>query len=120
MQHMTAGKIAEAVGGRILWGDSGTPVIDICTDSRLPKGGELYVPILGERVDGHRFIEGALEKGAVATFTSLHDAVEELPESVRSAELSNTVWIRVGDTRGALQMLGKYCRSCSVFFTVKL
>ena len=112
MQHMTAGKIAEAVGGRILLGDPETPIIDICTDSRLPKGGELYVPILGERVDGHRFIEGALKKGAVATFTSQHDAVEELPESVRSEELTNTVWIRVDDTRGALQMLGKYCRSC--------
>lgn len=125
MQHMTAGKIAEAVGGRILWGDPQTPVVDICTDSRLPKGGELYVPILGERVDGHRFIEGALEKGAVATFTSQHDHVEDLPESVRGAgcaeetvtaentnDLCHTVWIRVEDTRSALQMLGKYCRSC--------
>lgn len=113
MQHMTAAMIAQAVGGRILWGDSETPVIDICTDSRLPKGGELYVPILGERVDGHRFIEGALKNGAVATFTSQHDSVEELPESVKeNGELADTVWIRVNDTRGALQALGKFCRSC--------
>ncbi len=121
MQHMTAGKIAEAVGGRILWGDPETPVIDICTDSRLAKEGELYVPILGERVDGHRFIEGALKKGAIATFTSQHDTMEDLPESVRQTQniedienfvdLSKTVWIRVDDTRGALQTLGKYCRS---------
>lgn len=136
MQHMTAEIIAKAVGGRILWGDPQTPVLDICTDSRQAKGGELYVPILGERVDGHRFIEGALRNGAIATFTSQHDKVEDLPESVRGvetnaasagiltekgvpagecpcrpADLSATVWIRVDDTRGALQTLGKFCRS---------
>ena len=112
MQHMTAGMIAEAVGGRILWGDPQTPVTDICTDSRMPKGGELYVPILGERVDGHRFIEGALKTGAIATFTSQHHSAEDLPESVKkSGELADTVWICVEDTRGALQTLGKYCRS---------
>ncbi len=131
MQHMTAGKIAEAVGGRILWGDPQTPVWDICTDSRQAKAGELYVPILGERVDGHRFIEGALKNGAIATFTSQHASVEDLPESVRgrnaamsdltgqdkktareeAALLASTVWICVEDTRGALQMLGQYCRS---------
>ena len=100
MQHMTAAMIAQAVGGRIIWGDPETPVIDICTDSRLPKGGELYVPILGERVDGHRFIEGALKNGAVATFTSQHDSVEDLPESVKDdGELAGTVWICVDDTR---------------------
>lgn len=33
-------------------------------DSREIKGGELYIPIVGEKFDGHDFILDALEKGA--------------------------------------------------------
>lgn len=99
---MTAGEIAEAVGGYLLCGNPDTPVNDICTDSRQAKAGDLYVPIIGERVDGHRFIENTLQSGAAAAFTSEHDAV---------TDESGAVWIRVEDTRAALQALGKYCRS---------
>lgn len=111
MQHITAGQIARAVGGQILCGAPETPVLDICTDSRKAKKGDLYVPILGERVDGHRFIEGALKNGAVAVFTSQHGSEEECAAAVSDVEELSPVWIHVSDTRGALQALGKYCRS---------
>jgi len=35
-------------------------------DSRLASAGFLFVAMPGERVDGHRFIEAAVERGAVA------------------------------------------------------
>lgn len=38
-------------------------------DSRLVRGGELFVPIVAER-DGHDFIPDALERGAAAYMTS--------------------------------------------------
>ena len=38
---------------------------------RKIKPGDLFVPIIGERVDAHRFIESALHTGA-ATLTSQH------------------------------------------------
>ena len=34
-----------------------------CYDSRDVKGGDLYIPIVGERFDGHEFIIPALENG---------------------------------------------------------
>lgn len=125
MEHMTAGEVAKAVGGRILTGDPNQAVTDICTDSRRCKPGDLYVPILGERVDGHRFIEGAIAQGAAAVFTSEHTAEdfrtagqgdgETEPSGSgtghRKTECSGIVWIQVEDTRAALQKLGGYCRN---------
>lgn len=129
MEHMTAGEIAKAVGGLLLAGDPEQAVTDICTDSRQCKLGDLYVPILGERVDGHRFIGGAIARGAVCVFTSEHTGAdpdgtgdkEEIPDGAGDKEeasagagdktgIPRTAWIQVEDTRAALQKLGGYCR----------
>ena len=114
MERMTAGQIAEAVGGRLLCGEGDIPVTDICTDSRLIKAGDLYVPVRGGRVDGHRFMAGAFAAGAAASFTSEHDTAEELEdvrkETGRTKDRHPAV-IRVEDTISALQKLGKYCRN---------
>ena len=37
------------------------------TDSRAQLEDGLYVPIQGARVDGHRFLEGAKNQGAIVT-----------------------------------------------------
>ena len=37
------------------------------------KGNDLFVPLIGEKVDAHRFIEQAFGAGAVAVLTSEHD-----------------------------------------------
>ncbi|PIR43652.1 hypothetical protein COV24_01615 [candidate division WWE3 bacterium CG10_big_fil_rev_8_21_14_0_10_32_10] len=36
----------------------------VCLDSRLVKKGEYFVPVKGDVLDGHKFIGGALKKGA--------------------------------------------------------
>lgn len=51
--------------------DANAPVRAVSIDTRTLDPGDLYVPIIGERLDGHRFIDMAFEKGAVAC---LHDA----------------------------------------------
>ncbi len=37
---------------------------NICTDSRSIKKGDFFVPIIGERFDGHKFIDSAMKQGA--------------------------------------------------------
>lgn len=100
MEQKTAAWIAQAAGGRILCGDEDTAVTGICTDSRKAKEGDLYVPVIGAQVDGHRFIGAAFMAGAAASFTS----EGERPQG--EAFPAGGVLIGVEDTRAALQRLG--------------
>lgn len=53
-----------------------TEVVSITTDSRQAEPGCLFVPIVGERVDAHKFIPQVMEAGAMATLSEqvLEDA----------------------------------------------
>ncbi|MGI6004847.1 MAG: UDP-N-acetylmuramoyl-tripeptide--D-alanyl-D-alanine ligase [Christensenellales bacterium] len=45
---------------------AGIIITGVCTDSRRAASGDLFIPIRGERFDGHDFIASALESGATA------------------------------------------------------
>lgn len=98
MEHITVRDILEATGGTLLCGDADTELQDICIDSRIVKEGDLFVPIIGERVNAHRFIEQTLKVGA-ATLTSEHYAMN-----------SQKPYIKVKDTCQALTDIGFYLR----------
>ena len=60
--------VAAAVGGTLVdCPDPGGRVTGAAADSRLVGAGDLYVAIVGERVDGHGFAAAAHAAGAVAT-----------------------------------------------------
>lgn len=99
MEDVTVKDIVEATKGVLLCGDENTPVSELCTNSREIKQGALFVPLLGEKVDAHRFIESALETGA-ATLTSEHDSVI----------LAEKPYIRVNNTLTAMQAIAKWQR----------
>ena len=42
-----------------------TEITGIAIDSRKVKQGDLFIPFLGENVDGHNYIESAFEKGEI-------------------------------------------------------
>ena len=100
MYNIKVKDIVEATGGRLLSGDENIPLGDICIDSRKIKEGDLFVPIVGNKIDAHRFIESALEKGA-ATLTQHH----------RGVVISDKPYIQVTDTEKALQDIGIYIRN---------
>lgn len=71
MKNLTLENLARVCGG-IYRGakDAEQKEVDsITTDSREARPGCLFVPIVGERVDGHRFIGDVMEKGALATLS---------------------------------------------------
>lgn len=100
MENITVKDIVEMTGGVLLCGDENTIVTDVCINSKEIKDGDLFVPIIGENVDAHRFIESALEVGA-ATLTSEHDGVI----------IAEKPYIRVDNTQVALQRIGAGIRS---------
>ena len=78
MKNLTLENIANVCNG-IYRGDEKsrwTEVTAITSDSRQAAPGCLFVPIVGERVDGHSFIPNVMEAGALATLSQ-----KELPEA---------------------------------------
>lgn len=104
MEHVFVRDLVEAVGGKLLCGNPEASVARIKLDSRQVEPGDLFVPIIGERVDGHKFIPQVLALGAAAVLTSEHEAVQ-------SEESNQAAWIRVADTKAALQDIGRYLRA---------
>lgn len=96
--------IAEAVSGTLAWGQEEAFVHHVSTDSRDVKDGTLFVPIIGERVDAHRFIPEVLAQGAVCVFSSDH-----------TVQGDTGACIYVEDTLAAMQRLATWYRS---LFTV--
>lgn len=58
----TINEIAAATGGRIV-GRTAGEVTAVSTDSRSVAPGQLFIPLRGERFDGHTFIREVSEKG---------------------------------------------------------
>lgn len=56
-------------------------VTNIVTDSRAITPGCLYIPIIGERFDGHHFIQSALDNGAICSLTE--NAIESAQNLIR-------------------------------------
>ncbi len=71
MEKISLNHIASAVSGQILFGqDLLRREIDyIDTDSRNIHENSLFVPIVGDRFDGHSYLETALSAGALACLT---------------------------------------------------
>ncbi|MEP7127361.1 MAG: UDP-N-acetylmuramoyl-L-alanyl-D-glutamate--2,6-diaminopimelate ligase, partial [Chitinophagales bacterium] len=79
---------------------SGTTDIEItgvCFDSRKVKAGSLFIATKGTVVDGHEFINAAIEKGAVAVVF----------ENLTELKKNNVSYIRVGDSALALAIIAE-------------
>jgi len=97
MLTITASDIAAAVGGK-LYGEGS--VVSVSTDSRHIEANCLFVPLVGERFDGHAYIDSALEKGAAGCLCA------QLPETLQEGKF----YVAVADTRLALKALASWYR----------
>lgn len=71
-------------------------ITGIAIDSRKVKEGDLFIPFLGENVDGHNYIESAFEKGAAASLTLKEDFTSD----------NNIIYVK--DSYVAIQALAKH------------
>lgn len=101
MQPMTVTEIASAVKG-VWWNPSEqVPVVSaVSTDSRRIVPGNLFLPWVGEKFDGHLFIDAALDAGAAGCLCA------KLPQNIREDKF----YIKVADTRLALRDLASAYR----------
>lgn len=66
MINTTLGQIADICGGQ-LQGSADTFLEGVSINSRQLVEGGLFIPIVGEKFDGHEFVTSALSEGAVAS-----------------------------------------------------
>lgn len=96
MIETTVREIASMLHASVLGPDT-VKIQGICIDSRKVENSHLYVPLIGQRADGHTFIEQVKEKGcAAALWQKDHTPYPE-----------NIALVLVEDTLKALQNLAK-------------
>lgn len=100
MKNMTLKNIAMACRGTYIGSEEAQEleVSGVAIDSRLVEAGFLFVPIRGERVDGHTFIASVFAKGAAAVLSQ-----ERLTDAAGP-------YILVESTKQALKDLASYYR----------
>ena len=100
MQKMACKEILEAVNGSLICGDKDLEIYSICTDSRKNVEGSLFVPLKGEKFDGHKYISEVFSRKASACITE---------EDIDYIE--NKTVIKVKDTKKALIDIARYYRN---------
>ena len=100
MEPMTVREIMQAVDGQMLgeFGDLNREIGRVETDSRTIHPGSLFVPLSGERFDGHAYINAALEGGAAGCFT----------QRERESYVPGKFYIKVESAQKALWDLARY------------
>lgn len=113
---LTIADVIEALGNdRPEWASE--EITCAVVDSRIATKGSLFAAVQGENVDGHDFIDEAIENGAILVFVQ-----EPLPSRYRVLELHQAdiptniekidtpFCIRVDDTIAAIQQTARFWR----------
>ncbi|MFZ1699577.1 MAG: UDP-N-acetylmuramoyl-L-alanyl-D-glutamate--2,6-diaminopimelate ligase [Pyrinomonadaceae bacterium] len=87
---ITVNDVANALGALAVGDTSGTSR-DVTHDSRQAREGTLFVAIKGATVDGHRFVDDVMRRGAAGVISEF-----DPPEDFAGA------WLKVADARVAL------------------
>ena len=87
---VTLREIAEKLNAEIS-ADENAVVSDVTHDSRQVGTGSLFVAVRGLTMDGHRFVEDVMRRGAVGIISEF-----DAPENFQAA------WLKVSDARKAL------------------
>ena len=72
-------------------GDKDIDILDITFDSRKVSEGSLFFAVRGSQVDGHDYIEKAIEKGAKAIVCEL--LPKELADNVTYIQVDNSAYV---------------------------
>lgn len=103
MEEISVKEIVAATKGRLLQGLDSMVINHVSTDSRDVKEKTLFIPIIGERVDAHDYVQDVINSHAFAVLISR--------ESMDIQTDGKQAVIYVEDTKDALQDLAAYYRS---------
>lgn len=105
MREFTIAEVVSAVKGRLICGSGDGSVLNVCTDSRLAKPGDLFFPLIGEKNNGHDYLAQVFERGCRSVIVS---EPEKIPKRAFLSDGMQPDVILVENTTKALQDLAAY------------
>lgn len=100
-------EIVKASNGKLIQGNSQLIARGYNLDSRLIEKDFFYIPMIGEKVDGHIFIKSVVEKGAIGSFVQEGIMIDK--EEIKNLN-PDFALIEVKDTLTAMQDIARYNR----------
>lgn len=101
-------QLVQAVGGELLTGNPAQLIKNVTIDSREQAEEALFVPIIGEKTDGHKYVKGALENGAKTLFMQKESVYKD--EILELAGKTEASVVAVKNTVTALQQFAAWYR----------
>jgi len=102
MSSIGASELVLAVMGRQIAGRTERVFTGVCTDSRSVRKGDLFIALVGKRLDGHDFVSEAVRQGAAGVVVSRECFVGD--------DARDVVVVMVDDTIRALMRLAAWHR----------
>ncbi|MBK5245944.1 MAG: UDP-N-acetylmuramoyl-tripeptide--D-alanyl-D-alanine ligase [Peptostreptococcaceae bacterium] len=111
MKTLTLEQINHAVKGTLICQATELLIKGVSTDSRTVKAGELFIPLIGEHLDAHKFIPQAIANGCSAVLVNRSyyekNALSQNPSQKADASVE-IPFIECEDTTKGLQDLARY------------
>ena len=101
MRETSVRELIAATGGVLIFGNEDAVFSNIVIDSREANKNSLFVPVVGEKNDAHKFLESVYDAGCRVAISSRRDIFSKPDFNI----------VLVEDTLKALQSLGIYLRS---------
>jgi len=95
----TVWTIAQTSRGTVTSGDPATVIDTITTDSRELGKNNLFIPLIGEKYDGHNFIKPLTENRRIRSFLTMREGYTDI------AAMNNISEIQCADTMEALGLI---------------
>lgn len=102
--------IVNGAKGKLINGDLKRDINNFIIDNREENNGAFFIPIVGEKVDAHKFITASVKNGLAGFFINESLEGKEEIEKVSLEENKDIVIIEVSDTLKALYELAVYNR----------
>lgn len=103
MKSLTIKELVLATKGNLVIGNENDLVHDVVIDSRLANKDNVFVAIVGENLDGHKFIKSAYENGCKTFIKNESSSI--------NLDSSDINLIEVKDSEIAVGDIGKYYKS---------
>lgn len=111
MKEIPVNRLEEVLSGRMLTNPNDKAINGAVIDSRKAGEGKLFIPLNGQKFDGHDFIKDAIDNGITAVVSE--KAPEELGIDIDELNDKEVAFVYTGSTIRAMRRLAAFNRDRS-------